>query len=480
MSLKGKTISGILWSLGQQFSLKIVGFIITIFLARLLSPAEFGLIAMLSVFISVGHVLSDSGLTSSLIRTSSADEKDYTTAFYFNITGSIAIYIILFFSAPVIASFYRQAMLTGVIRVYSLTILINAFFAIQSTILTKEMAFRKQANMQVPAAIGGGILGIILAKSGYGVWSLVWMNLCSSFLSTVMHWIYSSWRPSLLPDLQKFRYHFRFGYKIALSGILESIHQNMYTLVIGKFYSATQLGFYSRAEAISQLPVSNISYAINKVTYPLFSALSQDDVQLKKVYKRIMQQVIFWNAPILIFLCIIAEPLFRFLITDKWLPAVPYFQILCFTGILYPLHAYNLNILKVKGRSDLILKLEVIKKSISVIGIISVIPFGIYGLLYFQLVFTLLGYYINSVYSGQMISYPAKEQLTDLLPILVLAIITGGICYFTDQMLLILFQLKDLLRIAITGFSYTLIYLGTSNILKLNAIIDFKQLILKK
>ena len=480
MELKRKTISGVFWSLGQQFSIKIVGFVITILLARILAPAEFGLIAMLSVFISVGHVLMDSGLTSSLIRTNGADQKDYSTVFFVNLTGSILIYFLLFFIAPLVAQFYRQEVLSAVLRVYGLIIILNAFFAVQNTILTKEMNFRKQTNIQIPSAIAGGLMGVILAKMGYGVWSLVWMNLFTALCSTLIHWMTSPWRPSWSINREKLKYHFGFGYKVALSSIIDSIHQNIYVLIIGKFYSVTALGYYSRAEAISQLPISNISFAINKVTYPMFSEIAGNNAQLKTVYRKIMQQVIFWNAPSLIFLSIIAEPLFRFLLTEKWLPAVPYFQILCIAGIMYPLHAYNLNILKVKGRSDLLLKLEVIKKTISLIGILSVIRFGIYGLLYFQLLFNFLGYYINSHYSGKLINYPTMKQVADLLPILGMAALTGLCCYFLDAYLAGSLHLKDWSRMLLSGTFYALTYLFMSNLFRLTAITDFKQLIAKK
>lgn len=480
MGLKGKTVSGIFWSLGQQFSIKLVGFGITIVLARILAPAEFGLIAMLSVFISVGHVLTDSGLTSSLTRTSKPDQQDYSTVFYFNLAGSVVIYGLLFLLAPYIASFYKQEVLSPVIRVYSLAIIINAFYAIQNTILIKEMNFRRQTHIQIPSAIIGGIVGIILAKMNYAVWSLVWMSLSTSLVATVLHWICSPWRPSWSINWKKLGYHFKFGYKIALSTILECIHLNLYTLIIGKFYTVTQLGFYSRADAISQLPISNISYAINKVTYPMFSEISNDNNRLKSVYKKIMQQVIFWNAPILIFLSLLATPIFRLLLTEKWVPAVPYFQILCIAGIMYPLHSYNLNILKVKGRSDLLLKLETIKKTISVIGIIAVVPFGIYGLLYFQLGFTLFGYYINTLYSGTLINYPAKEQLVDLLPTLFVAMIVGLLCYLLDEVLCRFLHLNDISRILVNGLFYTATYLLLSQMLRLSALLEFKLLILKK
>lgn len=479
MSFKEKAVSGVLWSLWQQVSGKLVGFCISIFLARILDPAQFGLIAMLSLFIAVGNTLLDGGLTASLIRTTDADQRDLSTIFYFNLAGSIILYGILFLGAPLIALFYKQNLLIPIVRVYGLILILNAFFGVQSTLLIKELKLRKQTNIQVPAAIGGGVLGIVLAKMGYGVWSLVWMGLCTSFLSTAMHWIYSKWRPALLFDKECFKKHFNFGYKMTLSGILDTIYQNIYLIIIGRYFSAVQLGFYSRAESISQLPIGNISAAVNKVAYPMFAEISNDVVQLKNVYKRLMQQVLFWNAPVLIFLCVVAEPLFRFLLTDKWLPSVPYFQILCISGIMYPLHAYNLNVLKVMGKSALFLKLEIVKKVLSVIGILSFISFGIYGLLYFQLFFNFVAYYINSIYSGKLIHYPVKEQIEDILPILILAGSIGVACYFLDMLLVRLFA-PDLVRIAIIGIGYALFYYGFSLLIKISAMKDFKQLILKK
>jgi len=480
MSLIYKARSGIIWSIGQQFSSKFISLFITIILARILSPAEFGLIAMLSICIAIGNSLMDSGLTSSLIRTHRIGQKDCSTIFFFNLIGSVAVYIILFLTAPLIAEFYRQPLLNNIVRVYGLTFLINAFFSIQNTLLTKEMRFKLQTAIQIPSVIIGGCLGIYLAKNGFGVWSLVWMNLLNASVSTILHWYFSPWRPRLIFNKKSFKKHFHFGYKMTLSGLLDTIYQNLYTVIIGRFYAATQLGFYSRAESLSQLPIGIISTSINKVTYPMFSSISNDDVKLKVVYRKLMQQVLFWNAPILIFLAVIAEPLISLLLTDKWLPAVQYFQILCMAGILYPVHAYNLNILKVKGHSGQFLKLEIIKKVLSIIGIICVIPFGILGLLYFQLFYTVFAYYINSSYSGKLIGYPLKEQLYDIIPILVLSALVGLGCFYLDKWYTNYYSLNNLLRIFSIGVIYGGFYLGISNLIRLTAIIDFKQLILKQ
>jgi O-antigen/teichoic acid export membrane protein len=480
MGLRKNTVYGLIWSVGQELGAKFFGFVITVVLARILSPAEFGLIAMLTIFIAIGNSLLDGGLTSSLIRTADIAQKDCSTVFYFNLIGGLLIYILLFFVAPLIANLYHQPILTNVVRIYGITIIINAFFGIQQTLLIKEMRFKIMTIIQIPSIIGGGMLGIILAKLGYGVWSLVWMSLLTAFISTLLHWWFSAWRPIILFDIKSFKHHFNYGYKLTLSGLLDKLYQNIYTIIIGKFYAPAQLGFYARADSTSQLPIGIISSAINKVTFPLFVKIADDGEQLLKVYRIVMLQVLFWITPVLILLCVIAEPLFRLMLTEKWLPAVPYFQILCISGIMFPLSAYNLNILKVKGKSNLFLKLEIIKKVISVIGIICVFPFGIYGLLYFQLFFSFLGFYINSIYSAKYINYPISEQIIDILPTLLLAIAMGIACYFIDMQLNLNYHLNDFFRIVIIGIVYFIGYLSLSFIIKLSAIIDFKQLILKR
>ncbi|MBB2148475.1 lipopolysaccharide biosynthesis protein [Pedobacter gandavensis] len=479
MDLQGKTVYGVLWSVGQELSSKFIGFFITIILARILSPAEFGLIAMLSIFIAVGNSLLDGGLTSSLIRTTEVTQKDCSTVFYFNLIGSILIYGILFLSAPFIARFYEQPVLTNVVRVYGISLIINAFFGIQQTLLVKEMKFKTMTMIQVPSVIGGGMVGIILAKMGYGAWSLVWMSLITSLISTILHWYCSSWRPILLFDSESFKSHFHYGYKLTLSSLIDKLYQNIYTIIIGKFYMPAQLGFYSRADSISQLPIGVISSAINKVTFPMFVNISHDNEQLVYVYRKVMLQVLFWMAPTLIALCVIAEPLFRLMLTDKWLPAVPYFQILCLAGIPYPIHAYNLNILKVKGQTHLFLRLEMIKKVLCVIGILCVFPFGIYGLLYFQLVFTFVGLYINSIYTTKFINYPFVRQIGDIIPTLVISGLVGVVCFFIDK-LLVAANFNDLFRIIALGLLYFMGYFTASYLFKLSAIIDFKQLVLKR
>jgi O-antigen/teichoic acid export membrane protein len=480
MSLRKKTVSGLFWTFTQQFSVQLINFIAQIILARILLPAEFGLIGMIAIFISVGNSLMDSGMTSSLIRTHNASQKDFSTVFWINLFASALLYILLFFCAPLIADFYKQPVLTLVIRIYTLTFIIRAFVGVQTTILTKEMNFKLQMSMQIPSVIIGGIAGIMLAYRGYGVWSLVWMNIVQSFLFTIQHWLRTKWHPTFIIDKECLKFHLKFGYKLTLSGLLDTIYNNIYNIIIGKFFSATQLGYYTRAQTLQTFPVTNIATALNKVTYPMFASIQHDNEKLKEAYKKLMQQVIFWIAPLMTCFVLIAEPLFRFVLTDKWLPAVPYFQILCFSGILYPLHAYNLNILNVKGRSDLFLKLEIYKKVFITVGVFCALYFGIYGLLYFQLISSLFAFAVNTTYSGRMIGYPAKEQIKDILPLIGIAFCVAAIIFPLNRFLIISNHLHDLLSMITVGLLYWILYLAINWILKVPAITDFRQLILKR
>ncbi len=480
MSLKKKTIGGLMWTISQQFSLRLITFGVSVILARLMTPAEFGLFGMISILIALGSNLMDSGLTSSLIRTPNAVQKDYSTVFVINLVGSVVIYTIVFFTAPAVASFYNQEILIDIIRVFCIVFIINAFNGVQKAKLTKEMNFKSQMIIQIPSVVVGGILGITLAYNGFGVWSLVWMYLLQSFLSAVQHWIYSGWRPDLMFDKETFLYHFNFGYKMTLSGIIATLYKNIYTVIIAKYFSASQLGFYTRALSLREMPISNLYNALVRVTYPMFSSINDDDAKLKVVYKKVMEQVVFWIAPFLTFLMVVAEPFIRLLLTEKWLPAVPYFQILCVAGLWSPLQAFNNNIVKVKGKSNLSLRIRIIKTSLGTIGVFAAIPFGIYGLLYFQVISSMFDYYLDAHYGGNMINYSMWEQIKDMAPSISIAIFTGFMTWMLDIYLLKSFSMPDLLRLLICGLFYGMFYLGSCQLFKLPATRELRQLIFKK
>ena len=479
MSLKKQAVSGMFWTFLQQFSTQGISFVVSIVLARLLLPSEFGLIAMIGVFVGLGTALINSGLTQSLIRSIDPDQEDFSTVFFFNLVGSIIIYIIIFFCAPYIANFFKQELLTIIVRVYCLTFIINAFSAIQVTRLTKIMDFKTQMKVSVPSLIMGGGVGIALAYMGFGVWSLVWSAIIQALAATIQLWYWSKWSPSWVFNLKKFKYHFHFGVKLMLSGLLDITFNNAYTIVIGKFFAPAQVGFYNRAQTLQMLPVGNISSILGKVTFPIFATIQNEDIRLKKVFKDIMQMVIFLVAPTLILMSVLAEPLFRFLFTDKWLPAVPYFQIICINGILYPIHSYNLQILNIKGRSDLFLKLEVIKKIIIAALIIISFRYGIYGLLYGSVISSILCFFINSYYSGKFINYSAWNQIKDLIPIFFIALMAGLCVWGLDHLVKLRYS-NDFVRLFIGGITGTILYGTFSYLFKLDSFIEIKKIVLRK
>lgn len=478
-TLRETALTGIFWTFFQQFGTQGISFLVSIVMARLLLPAEFGLIGMITVFIAIGQSLIDSGLTQSLIRSENPNQEDYSTVFFFNLGGSIFIYFILFFLSPLIAEFYNQDILTNIIKIYCLTFIISAFSTVQITRLTKIMDFKTQLMVAIPSIIGSGILGIFLAFNGYGVWSLVWMNVFQSFLNTIQLWFRTNWRPSLTFNKLKFKEHFQFGYKLTLSGLLDTIFVNIYQIIIGKYFLASQVGFYVRADSLKRLSVVNISNALNKVTYPLFATIKNDDERLRRVYRELMLMVIFVIAPVLIIMGVLAEPLFRFLFTAKWVPAVPYFQILCLSAILYPIHSYNLNILKVKGRSDLFLKLEIIKKITIVITLGVSIRYGIMGLIWGQLFTSIIAFFTNTYYTGKFLNYKSFQQFIDILPILLLAFTVGGCIWFVDNIMNIN-QLSDFSRLFLLGIGGSGLYITLAYICKMDSINNIKRIITKK
>lgn len=466
MSLKKQALSGMIWSSIQTFGNQIIGFGISLILARLLLPSEFGLIAMIGIFMAVSSVLIGSGLGGSLIRTDNPTHVDYSTVFVFNLVGSVILYFLMFVAAPFISEFFKQPQLIEITRIYCIVFIINAFGAVQVTRLHKNLDFKTETKASLSSGFVSGITGVTLAYLGFGVMSLVWMSIVGSIVNVTMLWGQSGWKPSLIFDKQKFKYHFNFGSKLVASSLLDTVFTNAYVLIIGKFFNPTQLGFYNRADSMKQLPVTTLSSILNKVTFPIFAEIKNDDVRLKSVYKQIMKMVIFIIAPILALMAALGEPLLRFLFTEKWLPAVPYFQILCIAGVLYPLHAYNLSILNVKGRSDLFLRLEVIKKILLTVVLLISFFFGIYGLLWGQVIFSCLAFFINTHYSGKFLKYTSLEQLKDISPILLLATSAGGLIYFVN---IILSTSSDLVRLLVGGFVGIFYYLTFARVFKFDS-----------
>ncbi len=429
--LKTKAIKGMFWSFSEIVSLQGINFVVQIFLARLLMPEDFGLIGMITIFIAVSQSLIDSGFTSALIREKNVTNTDYSTVFYFNLVVSVVIYFILFFSSPLISNFYNEPRLVSIIRILSVVIVINAFGLIQRTILVREIDFKTQTKITFISSVLSGIVAVILAFLGFGVWCLVIRQILMQLTQSLMLIIHNKWIPSLEFNVISFKRFFGFGWKLLVSGLIDTLYTNIYYPVIGKFFSATDLGFFTNAKKMADIPAMATSQAVQKVSYPVLSQIQDNEKSLKNSFRKAIRNTIFITFPLMMGFAVIGEPLIKLLVGEKWVPSIPYFQILCFTGMLYPLHALNLNILQVKGRSDLFLKLEIIKKIIGVISIIVALFFGlgIIGLLWAEFFTSIISFFINSFYSKKMIDYSTRDQIKDISPIFFASIIMAGITY---------------------------------------------------
>ncbi|SEJ29022.1 Membrane protein involved in the export of O-antigen and teichoic acid [Myroides marinus] len=416
MSLKNQAIGGVIWTVVDTFVLRGLSFIATLILARWLGPAEFGLVGMITVFIAIGTSLTDSGLTSSLIRAQEKDSRDYSTVFWMNLGISILVYLILFFSAPWIADFFNQSVLVRLIRLYCISFIISAFSAVQLVRLTEKMNFKKIAKINIPGTLVGVIVGLILGYHGYGAFAIVWMYLSTQVLQSIILWWNSNWRPNFIYSREKAKYHYRFGYKLMLSGLINTIFQNIYNIVIGRLYNPVTLGFYERSQTLNMYPVTVLTSVISKVTYPLLANIQEDKKKVGSVYRKILRLAFFLIAPLMLLMATIAKPLFNLILGQEWEAAVPFFQILCLGTMFYPIHAFNLNVFMVYGRSDLFLKLEVIKKVVIVLAISIGYCFGIYGLVFSSVITSYIALLINTHYSADMINYSQKQQFKDMFP----------------------------------------------------------------
>ena len=421
-SLKQKTVSGLSWSFVDAIGNYGVSFVVGIVLARLLSPREFGLIGMITVFIAISESFINSGFSNALIRKQNCTDADYSTVFYFNLVVGVLFFGILYSSAPAIAGFFKEPELVQVVRVMALVLIVDSLSIIQRTILTKRIDFKTQTKVSLVASIGSGIIAIVMAFQGYGVWSLVVQRLSRQALNSLFLWIWNNWLPKLIFSLASFKELFGFGSKLLLSGLLDTIYQNIYYLIIGKFFSAQALGYYTKASDFKNVPSQGLNTVISRVSYPVLSSIQDDKPRLKQNYQRLIRSTMFITLILMLGLAAVAEPMIIVLIGEKWRPSIIYLQLLCFSGMMYPLQALNLNMLQVSGRSDLFLRLEIIKKILAIPVILIGIYFGITAMILGIIVNSQIAYFLNSYWSGKFVNYPTKEQILDILPSFLLAL----------------------------------------------------------
>lgn len=428
-SLRGKTVKGVGWSFIDSFAGQGITFLVGILLARLLTPEEYGLIGIITIFIAVFNSIVDSGFSNALIRKTDAKEIDYSTVFITNMVVSIVLFFVLFFSAPLIADFFNQPQLKSLSQVMASIVVINAFAIIQRTLLVKRIDFKTQTKVSLISSIASGIVGITMAYCGYSVWSLAGQQLSRQLLNTLFLWIYSKWFPKLQFSWNSFKELFGFGWKLLVSGLLDTIWREVYQVVIGKCYSPATLGQYTRSQQFGSIFSSNLNNVVQRVSYPVLSSIQDDKERLKQAYRRVIKVTMLVTFTLMLGLAAISKPMIQVLIGDQWLMAAKLLPIICFQMMLYPLHALNLNMLQVQGRSDLFLRLEIIKKSVAVIPILLGVFIDIYWMLWGSVCTGLFAYYLNSYYSGRFLGYSISSQVKDILPSLGVAMTMAIITY---------------------------------------------------
>lgn len=428
-SLRKKTVKGVMWSSVDRFTTQGISFVFSMLIARMLLPSDYGVIGMLAIFMAVANCFVDSGFGTALVRKNDRTETDFCTVFYFNIAVACICYALLWLASPYIARFYNLPLLENVTKIWGLNLIISSLAGIQNAKLTIAINFKSRAKISIITTLFTGVVGLWLAYLGYGVWALVFQTLSSNILRTILLWLIVRWMPKLIFSWQSFKELFSFGSKLLASGLLDTIYNNIYPIVIGKCFSASSLGVYSRADSLAQFPSSNITGVLQSVTFPVLSTIQDDEVRLSNAYTRFLRLSAFVVFPLMVGLAAVADPFIRIVLTDKWEATIPFLQIICFSFMWYPIHAINLNLLQVKGRSDYFLKLEVMKKILGVAILCVTIPLGLKAMCYGRVFSSVVCLGINTYYTNKIIGYGFIKQMRDLLPILIHTLVMGTIVF---------------------------------------------------
>jgi O-antigen/teichoic acid export membrane protein len=424
-----KITKGLFWNLVENFGVQFVQFLISIILARLLLPEQFGLIGMLALFMALAQSFLDSGFGSALIQRKNVSHLDTCSVFYFNLLIGIFLTLLLYGTAPIIARFYHEPLLTKLTRFLSLNIIINAFCLVPSVIINKRMDFKSQFKVNVISMVISGVLGLVLALMGKGVWSLAVQSVLNTLVRAILLWLVSRWRPSLTFSAVSLATMFSFGSRMMLSGLLDTFFQNIYQPLIGRLYSAADVGYFVRAQNLQSIAVQPAGFALGRVIFPALTPIQDDQARLRRVTQKIITTAMFLQFPFVFGLIVVAAPLITLLLTERWAPSIFYFQLFCLVGLLYPMHINNLVILQVMGRSDFFFRLEVIKKLMVLITIVITYRWGVVAMLYGQIVVSVVGYFFNGYYSARLIGYSSLQQIRDVSPFLIISLLMGVSMY---------------------------------------------------
>lgn len=463
---KSKIISSLLWKLLERGGTQGIQFIVMIILARILLPEEFGLIILVSIFITIAGVIAQSGFNTALIQKKKVDEIDFSSVFYLNLLVTTILYVLLFITAPYIALFFDHPQLTLILRILSLTLFLGAFNLIQNAVIARNMQFKKLFFSSLGGVVISGVVGIVMAYANFGIWSLVVQQLTNQLIVTLTLWYTVKWKPQLFFSIERLVSLFSFGWKLLAAALIDTIYSNIRSLIIGKMFSPAILGFYNRGEQFPSLLISNINGSIQSVIFPALSSQQDNKQRIKEMVRRSIVTSSFIIFPMMIGLAVIAEPLVKILLTEKWLPAVPFLQIFCAVYALWPIHTANLQAINALGRSDIFLKLEIVKKILGITILIISIPLGVHAMAIGSFVGGVLAAIINAYPNLTLLNYSVKEQLKDILPSLIIALAMGAIVFGIQWL-----GLSDMVTICIQIFTGIAIYIGLAKLFRLECFI---------
>lgn len=463
-SLKKKTLGGFIWRFAERCGAQGVQFVVSIILARLLMPEAFGTISLMMVFINILSVFIDSGMASALIQKKDADDLDFSTVFYFNLFMCSFMYLILFLCAPLIAEFYNNSELTLLVRVIGLSLLFSGVKSIQQAYVFKNMLFKNFFFSTLIGTVISAVVGITVAYKGYGVWALISQNLTNNVIDMIIIWCLVKWRPKWTFSFERLKGLFSYGWKLLASALLDTGYNQLRALIIGKVYSTADLAYYTKANNFPSIIITNVNSSIDSVLLPSMSSVQDSVESVKGMTRRAMKTSIYVMAPLLMGLAACGQSVISILLTDKWLPSYPFMVIFCITYVFYPVHTANLNAIKALGRSDLFLKLEIIKKVVGITAILITFKISVMAMAYSLLVTSVLSQIINSWPNKKLMNYSYIEQLKDILPGILLAAFMGGCVYCVNFL-----HLNNWLTLIIQVPLGVIIYIGLSALFKLES-----------
>lgn len=423
------TISNLLWRFAERCGAQAVSFLVSIVLARLLAPEDYGTVALVTVFTTILQVFVDSGLGTALIQKKDADDLDFSSVFYFNLAACLVLYAGIFAAAPAIAAFYDDAALTPVVRALSLTVVVSGVRNIQQSYVSRHLLFKRFFFSTIGSTLASAVVGIAMAYAGFGVWALVGQSLSNVVTGTIILWATVPWRPRRMFSWQRLKGLLSFGWKLLVSSLLDTGYNNLRSLIIGKLYSSADLAYYNQGDKLPNLVITNINTSIDSVLLPTMANEQDDPARVRSMTRRAIKTSTYVMAPLMMGLAACAEPLVRLMLTEKWLPCVPYLRIFCITYMFWPIHTANLNAIKALGRSDLFLKLEIVKKAVGLVLLLCTMRHGVIAMAYSLLLSSVLSQIINAWPNRKLLRYHYLNQLADILPALLLAYTMGLVVY---------------------------------------------------